>query len=199
MESKEIQIHFPDGISFSFPRGFEAEKALREWSKGPLKGIVAARLNGELIDLSRGLLTEGKLEPVHAQDPEGLDILRHSTAHLMAQAVKELFPEVKLAIGPAIEQGFYYDFSKETPFTPEDLPRIEERMQALSRQKIPIVREEVLREEAINLFTSQGESFKVECCRNFPSRRFPSTDRGISSICAAVLICRPLTRAAILN
>ncbi len=162
MESNEIQIHFPDGISLSFPRGFEAEKALREWTKGPLKGIVAARLNGELIDLSRGLLTEGKLEPVHAQDPDGLDILRHSTAHLMAQAVKELFPEVKLAIGPAIEQGFYYDFSKETPFTPEDLPRIEERMQALSRQKIPIAREEVLREEAINLFTSQGEPFKVE-------------------------------------
>ncbi len=162
MESKEIQIHFPDGISFSFPRGFEAEKALGEWTKGPLKGIVAARLNGELIELSRGLLTEGKLEPVHAHDPDALDILRHSTAHLMAQAVKELFPEVKLAIGPAIEQGFYYDFSKETPFTPEDLPRIEERMQALSRQKIPIVREEVLREEAINLFTSQGESFKVE-------------------------------------
>ena len=162
MESKEIQIQFPDGISFSFSRGFEAEKALKEWTKGPLKGIVAARLDGELIDLSRGLFTKGKLEPVHAHDPEGLDILRHSTAHLMAQAVKEIFPEVKLAIGPAIEQGFYYDFSKETPFTPEDLPRIEERMRALSRQKIPIVREEVTREEAINLFISQGESFKVE-------------------------------------
>ena len=115
MESKEIQIQFPDGISFSFSRGFEAEKALKEWTKGPLKGIVAARLDGELIDLSRGLFTKGELGPVHAHDPEGLDILRHSTAHLMAQAVKEIFPEVKLAIGPAIEQGFYYDFDPKKP------------------------------------------------------------------------------------
>ena len=80
----------------------------------------------------------------------------------MAQAVKELFPEVKLAIGPAIEQGFYYDFSKKEPFTPEDLPRIEEKMRSLSQGNIPIVREELPREEAIQLFSSQGESFKVE-------------------------------------
>lgn len=105
---------------------------------------------------------ESKKIHIYDNDPEGLNILRHSTAHLMAQAVKELFPEVKLAIGPAIEQGFYYDFSKKEPFTPEDLPRIEERMQALSREKIPIVREEVSREAALNLFSSQGESFKVE-------------------------------------
>lgn len=162
MESKEIQITFPDGTSLAFPEGLKAEKVLRDWIKGPLNGIVAARLDGELIDLTRGLFQEGKIAPVYDKDPEGLDILRHSTAHLMAQAVKELFPEVKLAIGPAIEQGFYYDFSKETPFTPEDLPRIEERMEALSRQKIPIVREELSREEAIALFSSQGEAFKVE-------------------------------------
>ncbi len=105
---------------------------------------------------------ESKKIHIYDNDPEGLNILRHSTAHLMAQAVKELFPEVKLAIGPAIEQGFYYDFSKKDPFTPEDLPRIEERMQALSREKIPILREEVSREAALNLFSSQGESFKVE-------------------------------------
>ncbi|MFH0788831.1 MAG: threonine--tRNA ligase [Pseudomonadota bacterium] len=162
MESKEIQINFPDGTSLAFPEGLKAEKVLREWIKGPLNGIVAARLDGELIDLTRGLFQEGKIAPVYDKDPEGLDILRHSTAHLMAQAVKELFPEVKLAIGPSIEQGFYYDFSKESPFTPEDLPRIEERMAVLSRQKIPIVREELSREEAIALFSSQGEAFKVE-------------------------------------
>lgn len=165
MEFSQIHIHFPDGVSLSFPEGVAAGKALKEWTKGPPKGIVAARLEGELIDLTRGLFQEGKLEPIGEKDPEGLDILRHSTAHLMAQAVKALFPEVKLAIGPAIEQGFYYDFSKEAPFTPEDLPRIEERMQALSRQKTLIVREEVPREEAINLFIAQGESFKVEMLR----------------------------------
>ncbi|MBA4393995.1 MAG: threonine--tRNA ligase [Desulfobacca sp.] len=162
MEPEEIHIIFPDGQSLSFPKGAEAGQALREWIKGPMKGIVAARLEGDSIDLTRGLSREGRLEPVYTKEPEGLDILRHSTAHLMAQAVKELFPEVKLAFGPSIEQGFYYDFSKETPFTPEDLPRIEERMEALSRQKIPIVREELSREEAIALFSSQGESLKVE-------------------------------------
>lgn len=162
MQSEAIQITYPDGLSLSLPKGITAESALKAWTKDLLKGIVAARLDGEGIDLSRELNREGRLEPVPAGDPDGLEILRHSTAHLMAQAVKELFPEVRLAIGPAIEQGFYYDFAKESPFTPEDLPRIEERMLALSRKKIPIVRQEMTRGEAINLFASQGETFKVE-------------------------------------
>jgi len=162
MEQEEIPIIFPDSQSISFPPGITAEQALQKWLQGPLKGIVAVRLDGESFDLTRNLPRGGKLEPVYKKDPEGLEILRHSTAHLMAQAVKELFPEVKLAIGPAIENGFYYDFSKESPFTPEDLPRIEEQMKTLSRQQIPIVREDLSREEAIALFTAQGESFKVE-------------------------------------
>ena len=162
MQIEEIKINFPDGTTLNFPKGTEAQEALKKGIKGSLKGVVAARLDGELIDLTRKLSQEGKIEPVYDNEPEGLDILRHSTSHLMAQAVKELFPEVKLAIGPAIEQGFYYDFFKKDPFTPEDLPRIEERMQTLSRQKIPIAREELRREEAIKLFSSQGESFKVE-------------------------------------
>jgi len=162
MQPEEIKINFPDGTTLNFPKGTEAQEALKKGIKGSLKRVVAARLDGELIDLTRKLSQEGKIEPVYDNEPEGLDILRHSTSHLMAQAVKELFPEVKLAIGPAIEQGFYYDFFKKDPFTPEDLPRIEERMQTLSRQKIPIAREELRREEAIKLFSSQGESFKVE-------------------------------------
>lgn len=162
MQTEAIQITYPDGVSLSLPLGIEAGAALKEWTKAPLQGIIAARWDGELIDLSRGLTRAGKLEPVLPSAPESLEILRHSTAHLMAQAVKELFPEVRLAIGPAIEQGFYYDFYKETPFTPEDLPRIEERMQALSQQQIPIIRQEMAREEAIRFFSSQGESFKVE-------------------------------------
>jgi threonyl-tRNA synthetase len=162
MEPKEINIIFPDGRSLPLPWGIKAAQALQQWLQGPLKGIVAARLDGGSIDLTASLSQNGKLGPIFLKDPEGLEILRHSTAHLMAQAVKELFPEVKLAIGPAIEQGFYYDFGKETPFTPEDLPKIEERMKALSRQKIPLVRQELSREEAIALFSAQGESFKVE-------------------------------------
>jgi threonyl-tRNA synthetase len=162
MAPEEIHITFPEGGSLNLPYGIKVEEALTQGINGSLKGIIAARLDGELLDLTRVLDRSGNLSPVYEKDPEALDILRHSTAHLMAQAVKELFPEVKLAIGPAIESGFYYDFWKKEPFTPEDLPRIEERMQALSRKKIPIAREELSRQEAVNRFSSQDESFKVE-------------------------------------
>jgi len=159
---EEIQIVFPDQERCSFPSATPAVQALAAWQKSSLKGSVAARLNGELIDLARPLSSGGELVPVTGNTPEGLDILRHSTSHLMAQAVKELFPEAKPAIGPAIEQGFYYDFETKAPFVPEDLARIEERMQVLSRAKIPITREEMSREEAIAFFKSRGEPYKVE-------------------------------------
>jgi threonyl-tRNA synthetase len=162
MQPEEIHIKFPEGNTLDFPRGTTAREALKKGVQGSLKKVVAACLNGEYVDLTRTLSQDGTIEPVFENDPEGLEILRHSTAHLMAQAVKELFPDVKLAIGPAIEQGFYYDFDKKEPFTPEDLPRIEEKMHSLSQGNIPIVREELSREEAIRLFSSQGESFKVE-------------------------------------
>ena len=145
----------------TFPKGIPAIEALKVWSRKPLNGMVAARFEGKLIDLPAELMRDGELRPLFDQEPEALEILRHSSAHLMAQAVKELFPEVQIAIGPAIEQGFYYDFAKKEPFTPEDLPRIEERMVSLSRQKIPMVREELPHQKAIDLFASQGESFKV--------------------------------------
>jgi threonyl-tRNA synthetase len=162
MQPEEIHISFPGGNSQDFPKDTSVLEALKKGEQGSLKKVVAGRLDDELIDLSRSLSREGRLEPVYENDSEGLEILRHSTAHLLAQAVKELFPEVKLAIGPAIEQGFYYDFSPKDPFTPEDLPRIEEKMRALSQGNIPIIREELPREEAIRLFSSLGESFKVE-------------------------------------
>jgi len=158
---EEIHIQFPDKASLTFPKGIPAGEALKVWGQGPLNGMVAARFEGELIDLPAKLMRDGELRPLSEKEPEALEILRHSSAHLMAQAVKELFPEVQIAIGPAIEQGFYYDFGKKEPFTPEDLPRIEERMASLSRQKIPMVREELPRQKAIDLFASQGESFKV--------------------------------------
>ena len=159
---EEIQIVFPDQARRSFPSATTAVQALAAWQKSALKGSAAARLNGELIDLARPLFFGGELAPVGENTPEGLDILRHSASHLMAQAVKELFSEAKPAIGPAIEHGFYYDFETKAPFVPEDLARIEERMQVLSRSKIPIAREEMSREEAIAFFESRGEPYKVE-------------------------------------
>ncbi len=159
---EEIQIVFPDQTRSSFPSATTAVQALATWQKSAVKGSVAARLNGDLIDLARPLSSGGELAPVGENTPEGLDILRHSTSHLMAQAVKELFPEAKPAIGPAIEQGFYYDFETKAPFVPEDLARIEERMQALRKSRIPITREEMSRGEAIAFFQSRGEPYKVE-------------------------------------
>ncbi|MCU0580175.1 MAG: threonine--tRNA ligase, partial [Desulfobacterota bacterium] len=159
---KEININFPDKTQRSFPAETTAGQALAAWNKEARKSAVAARLNGEPLDLNRILNGDGELTPISGDSVEGLEILRHSTSHLMAQAVKELFPGVKLAIGPAIEQGFYYDFDVRDPFVPEDLERIEERMKSLSREKIPVVREERDRTEALDLFREQGENYKVE-------------------------------------
>lgn len=162
MQDQDIKINLPDGSLRTFPFAVLAKEVVKEVWKGDGKKAVAVRLNGELIDLTRPLKEDGLLEPVWFDEPDGLEILRHSTAHLLAQAVKELFPEVKLAIGPAIEQGFYYDFALNGTFTPEDLPQIEEKMKALAQADIPIRREEMTREEAIALFSSLGETFKVE-------------------------------------
>ena len=123
--------------------------------------LVAVRSDGRLLDLSSGL-AEGSLDPIYLDSAEGLQILRHSTAHVMAEAVQELFPGAKVTIGPAIETGFYYDFDYEPGFTEEDLPRIEERMQAIIDKNIPFARRVVPRDEAIDLFRGMGEPFKVE-------------------------------------
>jgi threonyl-tRNA synthetase len=124
--------------------------------------IIAAKLNGTAVDLSRPLVSEGRLEWVSADSLEGLDILRHSTAHLMAQAVQSLFPGTQVTIGPTIEDGFYYDFKRDKAFTPEELESIEARMRELAQQDLTVVREELRREDAIELFRQMGESYKVE-------------------------------------
>jgi threonyl-tRNA synthetase len=114
------------------------------------------------VDLTRPVEQDAVLEPVAADSPEGLEILRHSTSHVMAQAVLSLFPEAKVAIGPAIENGFYYDFDVPQPFSPADLARIEAKMQEIIQAKVPFERQEVPREEAIELFRQKGEKYKVE-------------------------------------
>jgi len=162
MQGQDIKIQMAGGAVRPYPRGTRAVEVLKDGFPEVWKQAVAVRFNGEFLDLTRPLTQDGPLEPVWAADPEGLEILRHSTAHLLAQAVKELFPGVQLAIGPAIDQGFYYDFALNGTFTAEDLPRIEEKMKALSQADIPIRREELGREEAIALFESLGEPYKVE-------------------------------------
>jgi len=130
--------------------------------------IVAAKINGRPVDLNATPSEDSKIEWISIHSPEGLEILRHSTSHLMAQSVRELFPDVKITIGPAIEDGFYYDFDYTRPFTPEDLARIEERMKELVKKDIPIVRMEMSKEDAIRLFEGMGESYKVEIIEELP-------------------------------
>ena len=124
--------------------------------------IVSARINGRPVDLNTPLNNDSAIEWITVSSPEGLDILRHSTSHLMAQAVRELYPDVKITIGPAIEDGFYYDFDYSRPFTQDDLTKIENKMKEIIKNDIPIIRMEMPREEAIRLFDSMGETYKVE-------------------------------------
>ncbi len=130
--------------------------------------VIGAKFNEEIIDLQTPLTQDGTLTPLTLQDPEALVLVRHSAAHVLAQAVKELFPEAKLAIGPATEQGFYYDFDYERSFTPEDLKAIEKRMKKIIKKKLPIEREEVSKEEAVKLFKELGETYKLELLEEIP-------------------------------
>ncbi len=137
---------------------------------------IAARVDGKAVDVSSPLVTE-EAEPVFPSSPEGLEVLRHSTAHLMAQAVKRLFPEVQITIGPVIEGGFYYDFKHERSFTPEDLERIEAEMQTIVKENLPVSREEVPRDDAVRFFTQMGEAYKAEIIAGIPEGEIVSLYR----------------------
>jgi threonyl-tRNA synthetase len=164
-----IHVTLPDGKSVDVPSGTRIEElALRA---GVRRGIVAAKENGRLVDLSRALDHDATLQWVSPESPEGLDTLRHSTAHLMAQAVQDLFPGTQVTIGPTIENGFYYDFKRSEPFSPEELERIEKRMAELVRADLKIVREELQRGEAMELFRGMGEHYKVEIIEGIPDER----------------------------
>ncbi|MFP4085366.1 MAG: threonine--tRNA ligase [Desulfobacteraceae bacterium] len=139
-----------------------AREALQSLQVGGLDRVAAVRVNGVPCDLSRDLGNEATLEPIYVHTEEGLGILRHSTAHVMAMAVKELFPGIKVTIGPAIENGFYYDFDYERPLKEDDLPSIEEKMEEIVEADLPFTRQEMSSQEAIGFFSDQGETYKVE-------------------------------------
>jgi threonyl-tRNA synthetase len=136
---------------------------------GLAKQLIAARVNGELVDLSYPLTDDAEVEWVKLQDEAALEIIRHSTAHLLAQAVKTLFPRAQITIGPVIDEGFYYDISCEHRFTPEDLEAIEKKMAELAKADMPVERLTMSREEAIDFFAAQGENYKVEIIRDIPA------------------------------
>jgi threonyl-tRNA synthetase len=157
-----MKITLADGAGRDFPAGVTVAHALKELGVVTDHEVVAASVNGDLMDLTAPLSQDATVVPVSVHTPVGLEIMRHSTSHLMAEAVRTLFPGVKVAIGPAIEAGFYYDFDTAEPFTPEDLARIEAKMAELVAEDLTFVREEVPKEQAIRLFDQEGEAYKVE-------------------------------------
>ena len=165
---KEIKIGLPDGSVVSQPEGITVREIIASWKEVLLTSVVAAKLNDELVDLSFSVKEDSSLEVIDINSKEGLDVLRHSISHVMAEAVQDIFEDVKVSIGPAIEDGFYYDFEYAESFTPEDLVKIEKRMREIISADYPFTYEEVSREEAISIFEKKGESYKVELLNDMP-------------------------------
>jgi threonyl-tRNA synthetase len=145
-----------------------AREAIARRDRKAAEKAVAARLDGRLIDLSTPIAADAPVEPVLPDSPDGLEVIRHSTAHLMAQAVQELFPGTQVTIGPVIEDGFYYDFVRAEPFTPEDLTKIERKMKEIVSRNLTVTRHEMPKTDAMKLFAAMGESYKVEILEGIP-------------------------------
>ncbi len=163
------QITLPDGSVRTYDKPVTVAEVAAGIGAGLARAALAGKVDGKLVDLSHVIDRDVRLAIVTDRDPEGLALIRHSTAHLLAYAVKELYPEAQVTIGPVIEDGFYYDFAYKRPFTPEDLEAIEKRMQELARRNIPVTREEWDRDEAIRFFESIGEHYKAEIIRDIPA------------------------------
>ena len=158
----DIQIILPDGSGRTLPEGATVRNLAASIGAGLAKAALAGKINGEQVDLSALLHDADRVEIITEKSPEALDLIRHSTSHLMAQAVKVLFPETMVTIGPAVANGFYYDFDRDKPFTPEDLETIETKMRELATKAIPLERQVLSKADAIKLFSEMGESYKVE-------------------------------------
>ena len=162
-------IRLPDGSQKSFSGPVTAAEVAQSIGAGLARAALAAKVDGKLVDLSATIEKDADLAIVTPKSPEGLDILRHSTSHLIAQAVQELFPGAQVTIGPVIENGFYYDFSYKRPFTPEDLGAIEKRMAEIVKKDLPVERKIMSRDEAVRFFQSIGEKYKAEIIAAIPA------------------------------
>lgn len=161
-------IRLPDGSERRFEHAVTVGEVAASIGAGLARAALAARVNGKLVDTSTRIETDSDVTIVTDKDAEGLEIIRHSSAHLLAHAVKELFPEAQVTIGPVIEDGFYYDFSYKRPFTPEDLVAIEKRMAEISARNLQVERKVWDRSEAINFFKNQGEHYKAQIIEAIP-------------------------------
>jgi threonyl-tRNA synthetase len=163
-------VRLPDGAVRRFDAPVTVAQIAADIGPGLARAAIAGRVDGKLVDTSHLVDRDADIAIVTAGDADGLEILRHSTAHLLAHAVKELFPEAQVTIGPVIEDGFYYDFSYKRPFTPEDLAAIEKRMAEIARRDYPVGRQVMERGDAINLFNNQGEHYKAQIIEAIPSQ-----------------------------
>ena len=163
-----INIRLPDGSTKSFPGPVSVAEIAAAIGAGLARAALAGKVDGKLVDTSYRVERDAEVSIVTPKSPEGLDILRHSTSHLMAHAVQELYPGAQVTIGPVIENGFYYDFSYKRPFTPEDLAAIEKKMAEIVKQDLPVVRKEMSRDEAVRFFSGIGEKYKAEIIGAIP-------------------------------
>ncbi len=180
-----IKIKFPDGSVKEHPKNISPLEIAESISHSLAKQTVVAEINGKLVDLDFKIVEDAEIKLYKFDSKEGQEVYWHSTAHLLAQAVKELFPEVKVAIGPAIENGFYYDFDKEVPFTDKDLEKIELKMKELSKENAVYKRQELTKVEAIKLFAEMKEDYKVELLEEIPDNEIISayTQGNFTDLC----------------
>ncbi|MDI3540477.1 Threonine--tRNA ligase 2 [Koleobacter methoxysyntrophicus] len=163
-----VRVTLKDGSIKEYPRNITAVDIANSISRGLAKKAIAAKINGKLVDLRTPIKEDCRLEILSFEDEEGKHVYRHSTAHILAQAVKRLYPNTKLGIGPSIEDGFYYDFDREESFTTHDLEKIEDEMRAIIKEDIPFEKMVVRREEAIKILEDMGEKYKVELVKGLP-------------------------------
>jgi len=176
---KNFRIQLKDQLTKEVEaKPISAQEALRHLHVTNLDKVMAVKIDGESRDLSTLIDSDAALEPIFLESEEGLEILRHSTSHVMAMAVKELFPHAKVTIGPAIENGFYYDFDYERPFREDDLPKIEAKMKEIVKADLPFKRSEMTSEEAIALFREEGEDYKVEIIEDLGQERVSLYTQG---------------------
>ena len=165
----DIKVTFPDQNQRVYSAGITASEVIGGWQKNALDSAVAAKVNGNIVDLTFPLAENTAIEPVDVSSKEGLSILRHSISHVMAHAVQDVFKGAKVTIGPSIEDGFYYDFEYSETFTLDDFEKIEKRMKEIVASDYPFVREEMPREKAVEIFRQKGEDYKVELINDLPA------------------------------
>ena len=180
-----VSIRLPDGSQREFDAPVTVAQVAASIGTGLAKAALAGKVDGKVVDTSFLIEQNADLSIITDKDAEGLDVIRHSTAHLLAYAVNELFPDAQVTIGPVIDNGFFYDFSYKRPFTPEDLEAIEKKMMELAKKDEPVTRKVLPRDEAVAYFKSIGEAYKAEIIESIPADQDVSlyTEGSFTDLC----------------